>query len=155
VKNRVSITRIWNRVLNFGTGSGYPVLATNHYYEPTHSAMQTSICQKRPIFRIQYFRPSKCRPWKVPQGANAPLPHPPSRRHCARTKRLGNECSEQGHAPKRFQSNSNDLSNINAPYCAPLMPRKLTFIQSYWKIQLKTTYLVWAYCYRSSSLFTC
>ena len=30
-KNRVSITHIWNRVMNFGTGSGYPVPATNHY----------------------------------------------------------------------------------------------------------------------------
>jgi len=29
-KNRVSITRIWNRVTNFGTGSGYPIPATNH-----------------------------------------------------------------------------------------------------------------------------
>ena len=28
-KNGVSITRIWNRVMNFGTGSGYPVPATN------------------------------------------------------------------------------------------------------------------------------
>jgi len=31
-KNRVSITRIWNRVMNFGSGSGYPVPATNHYF---------------------------------------------------------------------------------------------------------------------------
>ena len=30
-KNRVSITRIWNRIMNFGTASGYPVPATNHY----------------------------------------------------------------------------------------------------------------------------
>ena len=30
-KNRVSITRIWNWVINFGTGSGYPVSATNNY----------------------------------------------------------------------------------------------------------------------------
>jgi len=27
--NRVLITRIWNRVMNIGTGSGYPVPATN------------------------------------------------------------------------------------------------------------------------------
>ena len=45
-------------------------------YEPTRSAMQTSICQKRSIFRIPYFRPSKRRPWKVPPGANAPLAPP-------------------------------------------------------------------------------
>jgi len=43
-------------------------------YESTRSAMQTSICQKRPIFRIQYFRPSKCRPLK---SANAPPVPPP------------------------------------------------------------------------------
>jgi len=30
-KTRVWITRIWNQVMNFGTGSGYPVPATNHY----------------------------------------------------------------------------------------------------------------------------
>ena len=32
MQKRVSITRIWNRVINFGTGSGYPVPATNHYF---------------------------------------------------------------------------------------------------------------------------
>jgi len=31
VKNEVTITRIWNRVINFGIGSGYAVPATNHY----------------------------------------------------------------------------------------------------------------------------
>jgi len=36
-------------------------------YEPTRSAMQTSICQKRPIFRIPYyFAPQNAAPWKVP-----------------------------------------------------------------------------------------
>jgi len=28
VENRVVITQIWNRVRNFGTGSGYPVPTT-------------------------------------------------------------------------------------------------------------------------------
>jgi len=45
------------------------------YYEPTRSVMQTSICQKWPIFRIPYFRPTKCRPWKVPPGPS-PVPLP-------------------------------------------------------------------------------
>ena len=54
-------------------------------YEPTRSAMQTSICQKRPIFRIPYFRPSKCRPWNVPPGANAP-PRPPLPHHWTQSK---------------------------------------------------------------------
>ena len=31
VENWVVITRIWNQVRNFGTGSRYPVPATNHY----------------------------------------------------------------------------------------------------------------------------
>jgi len=30
-KKRVPITRIWNRLMNFGTGFMYPVLGTNHY----------------------------------------------------------------------------------------------------------------------------
>jgi len=29
-ENWVVITQFWNRVRNFGPGSGYPVLATNH-----------------------------------------------------------------------------------------------------------------------------
>ena len=33
-------------------------------------------CQKRPNFRIPYFRPSKCRPSSVPPGADAPFPPP-------------------------------------------------------------------------------
>ena len=45
-------------------------------YEPTRSAMQTSICQKRPIFRIQYFRPSTCRPLESAAGGECP-PRPP------------------------------------------------------------------------------
>jgi len=40
------------------------------------SAMWTPIRQKRPDFRIPYFRPSKCRPCTVPPGAHAP-PCPP------------------------------------------------------------------------------
>ena len=47
-------------------------------YEPTRFAMQTSICQKRPIFRIPYFRPSNADPWKVLPGAcECPLLPPP------------------------------------------------------------------------------
>jgi len=30
VQKRVTITRIWSRVMNFGTGYRYPVHATNH-----------------------------------------------------------------------------------------------------------------------------
>jgi len=30
-EKHVSYIRIWNRVMNFGTGSGYPVTATNYY----------------------------------------------------------------------------------------------------------------------------
>ena len=46
-------------------------------YEPTRSAMQTSICQKRPIFRIPYFRPSKCRPLESAAGGECPPVPPP------------------------------------------------------------------------------
>ena len=40
--------------------------------------LQTSICQKRPIFRIPYFRTSKCRPLESSAGANALPRRPPS-----------------------------------------------------------------------------
>jgi len=35
--------------------------------------MQTSICQKQPIFRIPYFRPSKCRPLESAPPSPPPL----------------------------------------------------------------------------------
>jgi len=55
-------------------------------YEPTHSAMQTSICQKRPIFRIPYFRPSKCRPLEsAAGGGECPFP---SRRLCMKPENM-------------------------------------------------------------------
>ena len=41
-------------------------------YEPTRSARQTSIRQKRPVFRIPYFRPSKCRPLESAAGGRMP-----------------------------------------------------------------------------------
>ena len=41
------------------------------------SATQTPIRQKRPNFRIPYYRPSKSAPYRVPPGAHAPFrPHP-------------------------------------------------------------------------------
>ena len=43
------------------------------------SAIQMLTCQKRPNFRIPYFRPSKCRP----PAQCRPGRMPPSRRHCA------------------------------------------------------------------------
>jgi len=57
------------------------IMSCSANYEPTRSAMQTSICQKRPIFRIPYFRPSKCRPLESAAGGKCPPPRPPSRRH--------------------------------------------------------------------------
>jgi len=45
-------------------------------YEPTRSAMQTSICQKRPISEFHIFAPQNAAPWKVPPEANAPSPPP-------------------------------------------------------------------------------
>jgi len=45
-------------------------------YEPARSAMQRSICQKRPIFKIPYFRPSKCRPLESAAGGECPPPSP-------------------------------------------------------------------------------
>ena len=39
--------------------------------------LQASICQKRPIFRIPYFRPSKCRPLESAAGGECPPPLPP------------------------------------------------------------------------------
>ena len=53
-------------------------------YEPTRSAMETSICQKRPIFRIPYFRPSKCRPLESAAGGECPPLAPSSRHHWIR-----------------------------------------------------------------------
>jgi len=51
-------------------------------YEPTHFAMQTSICQKRPIFRIPFFRPLKMPPPGKCHRERMPPSPPPSRRHC-------------------------------------------------------------------------
>jgi len=42
--------------------------------------MQIAICQKRQNFGIPYCHPSKCRPFSVPAGADAPFA-PSSRRH--------------------------------------------------------------------------
>ena len=42
-------------------------------YKISLSAIQISICQKQPNFKIPYFRPSKCRLSSVPPEADAPL----------------------------------------------------------------------------------